>query len=125
MDNNKPFDVIIVGAGLAGLSCGLNLLEQGLSVLVLEAREIPGGRTSSWNDAGMEVESGLHRYLGFYEALPDLLERAGVDIDDILIWTDEAEIRLPDDKGKAVFGLSPLHNLVETLWGVLANNTNY
>jgi 15-cis-phytoene desaturase len=121
--NNKPFDAIIVGAGLAGLSCGLNLLDQGLSVLILEAREIPGGRTASWDDDGMQVESGLHRYLGFYEALPDLMKRAGVDINDIVIWTDEAEIRLPDGGGAAVFGLSPVHNLLETLWGVLANNS--
>lgn len=120
--NNQTVDTIVVGGGLAGLSCAINLIDQGQSVLLLEAEKILGGRTASWDDDGMLVESGFHRYLGFYEALPQLLKRAGVELDDILIWTDEAEIRLPDGAGEAVFGLSPVHNLVETVMGVLGNN---
>lgn len=119
---NEQYDVIIVGAGLAGLSCGLHLVDEGLDVLILEGRDIAGGRTASWDEDGMAIESGFHRYLGFYEAMPALLKRAGVTLDDIMVWTDEAEIRLPDGKGQAVFGLSPVHNFVETIWGVLANN---
>ncbi|MBI5514204.1 MAG: flavin monoamine oxidase family protein [Deltaproteobacteria bacterium] len=38
-------DVIVVGAGLAGLSCAVNLQARGLRVAVLEARDRVGGRT--------------------------------------------------------------------------------
>lgn len=37
------YDVIIIGSGMAGLSCGANLAAGGLSVLVLEQHFIPGG----------------------------------------------------------------------------------
>jgi 15-cis-phytoene desaturase len=92
-------DVIVIGGGLAGLSCGMELSSCGRGVLLLEGRPVVGGRTSSWNERGMVVESGLHRVLGFYEAFPDLLCKAGLDVDRIVYWEDEAEIRLPDGRG--------------------------
>ncbi|MCA1698356.1 MAG: hypothetical protein LC790_05395, partial [Actinobacteria bacterium] len=36
-------------------------------------KDYVGGRTASWIDEGMPVESGHHRMLGFYKALPQLL----------------------------------------------------
>jgi NADPH-dependent 2,4-dienoyl-CoA reductase/sulfur reductase-like enzyme len=70
-------DVVVAGAGLAGLACAFELATAGREVLVLDAREVVGGRTSSWDDHGMAVESGLHRMLGVYRAMPKVLERAG------------------------------------------------
>ncbi|HEV2844309.1 MAG TPA: FAD-dependent oxidoreductase, partial [Thermoanaerobaculia bacterium] len=117
----KRADVIVVGAGLAGLSCGFELSSRGRGVLLLEAGPVVGGRTSSWDQDGMKVESGLHRVLGFYEAFPDLLGRAGININDIVYWEDEVEIRLPDGRGSGVFGAAPLTRPFETLGGILGN----
>jgi 15-cis-phytoene desaturase len=114
-------DVIVVGAGLAGLSCGLELSSRGRGVLLLESGPVVGGRTSSWNEGGMMVESGLHRVLGFYEAFPRLLRKAGIDVNDIVYWEDEVEIRLPDGRGNGVFGAAPLYRPFETLGGLLGN----
>jgi 15-cis-phytoene desaturase len=114
-------DVIIVGAGLAGLSCGFELSAQGRRVLLLEAGPVVGGRTSSWIEDGMAVESGLHRVLGFYEAFPALLRRAGIDVNDIVYWEDQVEIRLPDGRGSGVFGAAPLFRPLLTLAGALGN----
>jgi 15-cis-phytoene desaturase len=69
----------------------------------------------------MMVESGLHRVLGFYEAFPELLRQAGINVDDIVCWEDEIEIRLPDGRGSGVFGAAPLYNPVGTLMGLLGN----
>ncbi|GAA2922949.1 hypothetical protein GCM10020221_18810 [Streptomyces thioluteus] len=55
-DTKKAFDdglpphsgidhVIVVGAGLAGLGAGYELIKQGTRVTVLEASDRPGGRT--------------------------------------------------------------------------------
>ena len=41
------FDVAIVGGGLAGLRCADVLVERGLDVVVLEARDRVGGRVFS------------------------------------------------------------------------------
>src|SRR3954449_11190246 len=114
-------DVVIVGAGLAGLSCAAELVAGGTKVLILEGRSVVGGRTSSWVQEGMPVESGLHRVLGFYSAFPDLLRRAGVDVNDIVYWEDEAEIRLPDGRGDGVFGAAPLFRPFQSLLGILGN----
>lgn len=114
-------DVVIVGAGLAGLSCGMELSSRGRRVLLLEGCPVVGGRTSSWDKDGMMVESGLHRVLGFYEAFPDLLRKAGIDVNQIVYWEDEVEIRLPDGRGNGVFGAAPLFRPVETLGGILGN----
>ncbi len=42
-------DVIIIGAGLAGLNAALILEEQGMSVIVLEAADYVGGRTRTFD----------------------------------------------------------------------------
>ena len=115
----RQTDVLIVGGGLAGLSCGLELSSVGLNVRLLEGREVVGGRTSSWIQDGMPVESGLHRVLGFYEAFPDMLRKAGIDINRIVFWEDEVEIRLPEQRGTAILGAAPLYRPVETITGAL------
>jgi 15-cis-phytoene desaturase len=114
-------DVVVVGAGLAGLSCAIELTSRRRGVLLLEAGRVVGGRTASWDEAGMMVESGFHRVLGFYEAFPDLLRKAGINVDDIVRWEDEIEIRLPDGRGSGVFGTAPLYNPLGTLMGLLGN----
>jgi 15-cis-phytoene desaturase len=97
-------DVVVAGAGLAGLACAFEVATAGRGVLVLEAWEVVGGRTSSWAEQGMPVESGLHRMLGVYRAMPELLARAGLVLDELVCWEDEVEVRLPDGGPDAVFG---------------------
>jgi len=116
-------DVIVVGAGLAGLSCAFELSELGYRVRVLEAQPWVGGRTASWVDPdGMLVESGLHRVIGTYRALPDLLERAGLSWSDIVIWEDEVEFRQPMPAPAAVFGAAPVREPVRTLADLVRHN---
>jgi 15-cis-phytoene desaturase len=115
-------DVIVVGAGLAGMSAAHELADHGKTVLLLEARPYLGGRTSSWVEDGMPVESGLHKYLGFYQAMPRLLKNAGLNLDDVFAWVDMLAIDLPGDKPSGIFGAAPLHRPLETLAGIIGNN---
>lgn len=115
-------DTLVIGAGLAGLTAAMDVVEAGLDVTVVERHKVVGGRTASWLDDGMPVESGLHRWLGFYAELPKLLKQAGIDHNSILHWGDEVEIRLPDGGPRAVIGLSPLHKPLKTVTGLLGNN---
>jgi 15-cis-phytoene desaturase len=114
--------VIIIGAGLAGLSSAVELLVKGYTPHILEKNQQVGGRTSSWYENGMKVECGLHRYLGFYEALPKLLEKCNIDFDDVFEWMDEIEIQLPNDKANAIFAMSPTRKPIDTIMDSLGNN---
>lgn len=119
----QEIDTLIVGAGLSGLSCAMELAGSGRRVIVLEAAPFVGGRTSSWVEAdGMHVESGLHRVLGFYRAFPALLQKAGLNVDDVVVWEDEVEFRRPDPAPAAVFSASLAHRPVETIIGAFTHN---
>jgi 15-cis-phytoene desaturase len=77
--------VVIAGAGLAGLSAAKYLTDFGYRVLLLEKREIAGGKASSWQDAdGDWIESGLHVFFGAYRNLLAFLRET--DLEDNLTW---------------------------------------
>ena len=59
-------DVVVAGAGFAGLSAAVRLARGGLRVLVLEARGRLGGRPTAFADSatGELVDNGQHVLLG-------------------------------------------------------------
>src|SRR3954464_13960098 len=62
------FDVVVVGAGFAGLSAAARLTRGGARVLVVEARSRLGGRATAFPDreTGELVDNGQHVLLGCY-----------------------------------------------------------
>ena len=74
-------DVVVVGAGFAGLSAALGLCDAGLEVVVLEARDRLGGRVWSVRlSNGAVAELGGEWVFGSYEALPSLANRFGLGL---------------------------------------------
>jgi protoporphyrinogen oxidase len=57
----RDADVVVLGAGPAGLIAAYQLARTGRSVIVLERRDGPGGLASSFDVAGMRVDHGSHR----------------------------------------------------------------
>src|SRR5258707_13317300 len=72
-------DVIVVGAGAAGLAAAAELAQAGRTVLVLEARERIGGRCWTRREPGLAVpiELGAEFIHGAAEVTHALLAKAG------------------------------------------------
>lgn len=72
-------DVIVVGAGCAGLAAACALAERGARVLVLEARGQLGGRATAFLDreSGEYVDNGQHVLMGCYHQTRRYLARVG------------------------------------------------
>ena len=51
-------DVVVIGAGYAGLAAALALADSGRSVVVLEARDRVGGRVRTDNVDGVPLDLG-------------------------------------------------------------------
>ena len=56
--DRSSVDVVVIGAGLAGLACARALKAGGLNAVVLEARDRLGGRVHSVDVDGIDVELG-------------------------------------------------------------------
>jgi all-trans-retinol 13,14-reductase len=69
----KDLDVIVIGSGIGGLTSAALLAKAGKKVLVLEQHYIAGGTTHSFEDKGVEHETGLH-YIGNIEKRKPILD---------------------------------------------------
>jgi hypothetical protein len=67
-------DVIVIGAGLSGLTAGLLLQQSGQEVLLLEASDRPGGRMKTDLNNGFRLDHGFQIYLSAYPAGHRLLD---------------------------------------------------
>ena len=74
-------EIIIIGAGAAGLMCARELAQAGKTIIVLEARDRPGGRIHTITDPDfpLPVELGAEFVHGDLELTQKLLDEAKLD----------------------------------------------
>ncbi|MEM8544630.1 MAG: 15-cis-phytoene desaturase [Cyanobacteria bacterium P01_H01_bin.119] len=83
--------VAIAGAGLAGLSCAKYLVDAGHTPILLERRDVLGGKVAAWKDEdGDWYETGLHIFFGAYPNILQLFKE--LDIEDRLQWKEHTMI---------------------------------
>lgn len=75
--------VVVVGAGLAGLSAACHLAGSGYDVTVLEREQIPGGRAGRLHRDGFTFDTGP-TVMTMRELLADTVRAAGSELDDLL-----------------------------------------
>jgi oxygen-dependent protoporphyrinogen oxidase len=71
-------DVLVIGAGLAGLACAHRLERSGLRVRVVEAGAHPGGVVTSDREGGYLIESGPNTVVPTAASMA-IVEEAGLD----------------------------------------------
>ena len=79
LTGTQRWDAIVIGGGCAGMSCATKLAAGGKKVLVLEKRNILGGRACSYLDpqTGETLDNGQHLLLGCYVETIEFLKRIG------------------------------------------------
>jgi monoamine oxidase len=78
--SSAKFDVIVVGAGIAGLAAACKIAEAGLFTLVLEARDRVGGRIFTAHQNGEVIELGAEFIHGKPPELWQLIQEAKLEI---------------------------------------------
>jgi len=78
---NESADVVVIGAGVAGLTAARLLAEAGLRVLILEARDRIGGRVwTTHSSDGEPIELGAEFILGRPRTVCDIVRSANLDV---------------------------------------------
>lgn len=80
MPGTRDADVIVVGAGIAGLSAARALHASGLDVVVLEARDRVGGRVWNTEVLGQPQELGGQWVAPYQTAMHELLAELGLEL---------------------------------------------
>lgn len=62
--------VIVIGAGISGLTSAVYARRSGFEVVVLEKAGSPGGVSTTWSRKGYTFEGGVHWLIGAKEDLP-------------------------------------------------------
>ena len=75
--SQKAADVLVLGAGMAGLAAARALAQRGMRLLLLEARDRVGGRVHSLQTSHGVVELGAEFVHGKNAALWELIDEAG------------------------------------------------
>src|SRR5262245_15391873 len=73
-------DVLIVGAGVAGLSCGRHLADSGISVQIVEASDRIGGRVRTDEHEGFLLDRGFQVLLTAYPEAQRTLDYHALDL---------------------------------------------
>ena len=76
----RKTDVVIVGAGFAGLNAARILVENGLDVVVLEADGRPGGRSHTAYDFDARIELGAAQIGRMYARVLDTARKLNVKL---------------------------------------------
>jgi phytoene dehydrogenase-like protein len=67
METDKPFDALIIGSGIGGLSMGIILSLLHLRVAIIEKNYLPGGLMRSYQRGGLDCPVGIHYFGSFGE----------------------------------------------------------
>ena len=93
VESPPDLDVIIVGAGMAGLAAATTLTDAGLRVRVFEREDSPGGRVRSDSVNGFTIDRGFQVYLTAYPRSGQLLDLDALALQQFepgaMIWTGE------------------------------------
>ena len=117
-------DAVIVGAGLAGLGCALELQDAGCKVVVLEEAPQVGGRMRTDVVDGFRLDRGFQVLLDSYPEVRRYYNAAALGVSEFdpgaMIWNGKKLVKVADPWRRPGTILSSLRSGVATLGDVRA-----
>ncbi|MCQ9182228.1 FAD-dependent oxidoreductase [Streptomyces sp. IBSBF 2953] len=110
-------DVVVIGAGVAGLACAQDLLAAGVDVQVLEASDGVGGRMRSDRVDGFVVDRGFQVFNTFY---PQVRRRLALPAPTLRPFTPGVLIHTEDGRRRLTVPVSHPSAFVDLLSGRVA-----
>lgn len=90
--------VVVIGAGISGLSAGIYAARAGFDVTIVEQHNIAGGLSTSWSRKGYYFEGGMHWLTGSSPKMP--LNK---------IWHETGALQ----ENNPIENRDPLYNLID------------
>jgi len=90
----ESYDVVVIGAGNAGLTASASLAQRGFKVLLLERHNIPGGSATSFIRGRFEFEVALHQLSGI--GTPEMPAPLRFLFDELGVFDQLEFVRMPD-----------------------------
>ncbi|MGI8721506.1 MAG: NAD(P)/FAD-dependent oxidoreductase [Geodermatophilaceae bacterium] len=119
MSLSPKCDVVVVGAGLAGLACATRLSETGLDVQVLEASDGVGGRARTDRIDGFLLDRGFQVVNTGYPEVRRVLDTDALDLRyfsrAMLLHVQGSVVRLADPRREPLAGLANLRAPIGSL----------
>ncbi|MFD0142564.1 MULTISPECIES: NAD(P)/FAD-dependent oxidoreductase [unclassified Streptomyces] len=98
--NSGPYDVVVVGAGAAGLACAGDLCAEGLRVSLLEAGDAVGGRMRTDRVAGFTADRGFQVFNTSYPQVKRRIDLKALRLrpftPGVLVHTEDGPRRFTD-----------------------------
>ena len=98
----KNTDVVVIGAGLAGLAAARRLAIAGREVCVIEAGDAPGGRVRTDRIDGLLLDRGFQLYNPSYAEGANVLDLNSLDIQSftpgVIVSIDGRAYKMADPK---------------------------
>src|SRR5829696_5942578 len=98
-------EVVVVGAGVAGLTAASRLASAGVDVVVLEARDRVGGRLLTEDAGGLELELGGQWIAPYQDAVREVIADLGLELftrfrdgEDVEVGADRTPRRVRHDE---------------------------
>ena len=103
MPHSNTYDMIVVGAGISGLTLANKLAKSGKKVLVLESKEKVGGCLNTHYHANNDfwVEMGAHTFYATYANLIELLQSNGLESD--IVAREKVGMKVFTDQHEKIF----------------------
>ena len=97
--------VIIIGAGISGLTAGIYLQKAGFESLIFEKNSIPGGECTGWKREGVYIDNCMHFLTGsrYGSDLNKLWNEIDMLGEDVKIYEKKSFFSYENESGKITF----------------------